>query len=106
MVRGEIYYADLGSGKGSEQSGVRPVIVIQNDHENKFSPTTIIAPITSIQKKFDKTHVTIECLRETSYILLEQMRVIDKTRMKKYICKADSMVMADVDRKILITLGI
>jgi mRNA interferase MazF len=106
VIKGEIYYADLGIGKGSEQNGVRPVIIIQNDHENKFSSTTIIAPITGQFKKFDKTHIILDCLKKKSNVLLEQMRVVDKIRLKDYICKVDDKTMIEINRKILITLGI
>ena len=81
IKRGEIYYADLSPAVGSEQDGVRPVLILQNDTGNKFSSTTIIAPITSVPKKrAQPTHVFIDCdfLESESVILLEQLRTIDK----------------------------
>lgn len=87
VKRGEIYYADLSPVIGSEQGGVRPVVIIQNDKGNKYSPTTIVAPITSRKKARIPTHVLIDnpCLKYTSLILLEQIRIIDKTRLREYI---------------------
>lgn len=86
IKRGELYYADLRPVVGSEQGGVRPVLIVQNDAGNKYSPTTIIAAITSKTKNAIPTHVDIHSseengLKEDSTILLEQLRTIDKTRI-------------------------
>jgi len=94
--RGELYYADLGIGVGSEQNGYRPVVVIQNDVGNKHSPTTIVAAVSTQIKSKAKlpTHfyVSHECgLVQPSIIMLEQIRTIDKTRMDKYIGKLYSL---------------
>lgn len=86
IFRGEIYYADLSPSKGSEQGGIRPVIILQNNVGNKHAPTTIVAPITSrLGKKQLPTHITFNgCgLSKDSVILLEQIRTIDKGRLKQ-----------------------
>ena len=89
-LRGEIYYANLDPVFGSEQSGFRPVLIIQNDIGNRYSPTVIVAPITSkpdVKAKLP-THCRLDlknCLNEPSVVLLEQLRTLDKRRFKKYI---------------------
>ncbi len=99
VKRGEIYYADLSPVIGSEQGGIRPVVIIQNDIGNKYSPTTIVAPITSKKKTRIPTHVLINnpCLKCTSLILLEQIRSIDKTRLKEYIGRLTSKELKKLD---------
>lgn len=108
--KGELYFADLSGTVGSEQDGVRPVLIIQNDVGNRNSPTTIIAPLTS---RHDKavlpTHITLDgkCgLSEKSIVLLEQIRTIDKCRLRGYIGKADAEMMKRVDDCIKISFGI
>ena len=109
VKRGEIYYADLSPVVGSEQDGTRPVLVIQNDTGNKFSPTTIVAAITS---KSDKaklpTHVIVhaEGLDVESVVLLEQIRTIDKCRLIRYSGKLDKSAMGRVDHAIIVSFGI
>lgn len=88
IKRGDLFYADLSPVVGSEQGGVRPVLIIQNDRGNKYSPTTIVAAITSQKKKATlPTHVPIKSggLPKNSYALLEQIRTIDKSRLKDKI---------------------
>lgn len=97
--RGELYYADLGTGIGSEQNGYRPVVVIQNDVGNKHSPTTIVAAISTQIKTKAKLpthfHVSPACgLAQPSIIMLEQIRTIDKARLEKYIGKLSFSDMA------------
>lgn len=109
--RGEIYYADLSPVVGSEQGGVRPVLIIQNDIGNRFSPTVIVAAITAqIQKAKLPTHVEVKAdkhgLEKDSVILLEQIRTLDKQRLTDRITKLDDEMMAKVDRAIEISLGI
>lgn len=107
--RGEIYYADLSPVVGSEQDGTRPVLIIQNDIGNKFSPTTIVAAITS---KSDKaklpTHVVVHAdgLATESVVLLEQIRTIDKRRLIRYSGKLDKAAMGMVDHAIIVSFGI
>ena len=89
IKRGEIYLANLNPSLGSEQSGIRPVLIIQNDTGNRYSPTVIVAPLTKIIKKEKlPTHILIhsnDFLRYNSLILLEQIRVIDKSRIISYM---------------------
>lgn len=111
VKRGEIYFADMGEGVGSEQNGIRPVLVLQNDVGNKFSPTTIVALITSINKKMNlPVHLeipkTISRLPQDSVVLLEQIRTIDKKRLLKKVSFLDSETMNEIDEKILISLGL
>ena len=96
--RGDIYYADLSPVVGSEQGGVRPVLVIQNDVGNRHSPTVICAAITSRMNKAKlPTHVEIDAKRyrivKDSVVLLEQIRTIDKKRLKEKICHLNDQVM-------------
>ena len=107
--RGDIYYADLRPVVGSEQGGVRPVLIIQNDIGNKHSPTVICAAITSkMNKEKLPTHVELNTKRcdmiRDSVILLEQLRTIDKQRLKERICHIDDELLKDVDRALMISL--
>ena len=107
--RGDIYYADLRPVVGSEQGGVRPVLIIQNDVGNKHSPTVICAAITSKMNKAKlPTHVELDTRRcdmvKDSVILLEQLRTIDKQRLKERICHIDDELLKDVDRALMISL--
>ena len=109
IKRGDIYYADLRPVVGSEQGGVRPVLIIQNDAGNRHSPTVICAAITSRMNKAKlPTHVelsTRECeISKDSVILLEQIRTIDKQRLKEYVCHIDGGMMRKVDQAIRISL--
>ena len=107
--RGDIYYADLRPVVGSEQGGVRPVLVIQNDIGNKHSPTVICAAITSKMNKAKlPTHVELNTRRcamvKDSVILLEQLRTIDKQRLKEKICHIDGVLLQEVDRALKVSL--
>jgi len=109
--RGDIFYADLSPVIGSEQGGVRPVLIIQNDVGNKYSPTVICAAITSqINKAKLPTHIEIDSVQSTlvkdSVILLEQIRTIDKKRLREKICRLDKALMRRVDRSIMVSLGL
>ena len=111
VKRGDIFYADLSPVIGSEQGGIRPVLVVQNDVGNKFSPTVICAAITSkINKAKLPTHVEIDAheseLVKNSVILLEQVRTIDKKRLKEKICHLDSELMKQVDKGLMLSFGI
>ena len=109
IKRSEIYYADLNPVKGSEQGGVRPVLIIQNDKGNKHSPTTIVAAITS---KLDKhrlpTHVGVKMdgLPLNSLVLLEQICTMDKSRILEYVGILDDETMVRVDAALIISVGI
>lgn len=111
VKRGDIYYANLSPVVGSEQGGHRPVLVIQNDVGNKYSPTVIVAAITSqISKAKLPTHVEISAkqfnLDKDSVILLEQLRTIDKRRLKEKITHLSEEVMTKVDEATRISLGL
>ena len=109
--RGEIYYADLSPSVGSEQGGLRPVVIIQNNVGNKHAPTTIIAPITSrLTKNLLPTHIPLAQgeggLSSNSLILLEQVRVIDKQRLKNRFGILSEDKMEQVNKAIKISLGV
>ena len=108
--RGEIYYADLSPVIGSEQGGVRPVLIIQNDVGNKFSLTVIVCAVTSrITKAKLPTHVELRAgefgLAKDSVVLLEQMRTLDKRRLKARVGEVDAIAMRKIERATLISLG-
>ena len=107
--RGDIYYADLRPVVGSEQGGVRPVLIIQNDVGNKHSPTVICAAITSRMNKAKlPTHVELNTRRcamiKDSVILLEQLRTIDKQGLKEKICHIDEELQQKVDEALMVSL--
>ena len=111
IVRGDIYYADLSPVVGSEQGGVRPVLVVQNNVGNKYSPTVIIAAITSqLDKAKLPTHIELKkdeyMLQKDSVVLLEQLRTLDKRRLKEKVSTIDSLKMHQVDVAMMISLGI
>lgn len=108
--RGDLYYADLSPVVGSEQGGVRPVLIIQNDVGNKYSPTVIIAAITSqINKAKLPTHIELSAehygLQKDSVVLLEQVRTLDKRRLKEKIGVIDNAKMKSINNALLISLG-
>ena len=106
VKRGQIYFADLSPVVGSEQGGLRPVVIIQNDIGNAHAPTTIVAAVTSVQTKSTiPTHIDIRILKD-SVILLEQIRTIDKRRLKNLVAEVDDEVMTQVDKAIKISLGV
>ena len=109
--RGDIYYADLRPVVGSEQGGVRPVLIIQNDIGNKHSPTAICAAITSQMNKAKlPTHVELDSSRyalvKDSVVLLEQLRTIDKKRLRDKVCHLDREILRKVERALLISLDL
>ncbi|NLY54998.1 MAG: type II toxin-antitoxin system PemK/MazF family toxin [Firmicutes bacterium] len=111
VVRGEVYFADLSPVQGSEQGGTRPVLVLQNDVGNLYSPTTIVAAVTSrIHKAKLPTHVVLPAARygleKDSLVLLEQIRTIDKHRLKEKVCKLDLEYMEKVNDALEISLGL
>ena len=111
MRRGDVYLADLSPVQGSEQGGVRPVVIIQNDTGNKYSPTVIVAAITGrINKAKIPTHVEIEKskykLDKDSVILLEQIRTVDKKRLKEKLTYLSDEKMKEIDNAIGISLGL
>lgn len=109
MRRGDIYYADLRPVIGSEQGGIRPVLIIQNDVGNKHSPTIICAAITSRMNKAKlPTHIELSTekydMDKDSVVLLEQLRTIDKKRLKDKVCHLDAQIMQKVNRALMISL--
>ena len=111
VKRGDIFYADLSPVVGSEQGGVRPVLIIQNDIGNKYSPTVICAAITSqINKAKLPTHIEIDAVKYTlvkdSVILLEQIRTIDKKRLREKVSHLDTAIMKKVNEALFISLAL
>ena len=109
--KGDIFYADLSPVIGSEQGGIRPVVILQNDVGNRFSQTTIVAMITSkITKAKMPTHISIDAekygLNKKSTILIEQIRTLDKRRIKEKLCKLNQEDIKKIDKAILISFGI
>ena len=109
--RGDIYYADLSPVVGSEQGGVRPVLIIQNDTGNRYSPTVIAAAITSQTGKANlPTHITLAArscgLTRESVILLEQVRTLDKSRLRERMGRLDEPAMHQVDSAIAVSFGL
>ncbi len=109
MKRGDVFYADLRPVIGSEQGGIRPVLIIQNDIGNKHSPTVICAAITSKMNKAKlPTHIELSSalynMDKDSVVLLEQLRTIDKKRLKDKICHLDGEIMKRVNRALEISL--
>jgi len=111
VKRGDIFYADLSPVVGSEQGGIRPVLVVQNDIGNKFSPTVIIAAITSqINKAKLPTHIEILAddygLSKDSVILLEQIRTVDKKRLRERIGRLDEELLEKVNEALTVSVGL
>ena len=111
VARGDIFYADLSPVVGSEQGGIRPVLIIQNNMGNKYSPTVICAAITSqINKAKLPTHIEISAekysLVKDSVVLLEQIRTIYKKRLREKICTTDNAFMMMINKALCISLGI
>ncbi len=111
IKRGEIYYADLSPVVGSEQGGVRPVLIVQNDVGNRYSPTVIAAAITSQRDKTElPTHIKLDAelsgLAKDSIVLLEQVRTIDKRRLKEKMGSLDGGAMNMVDKALYVSLGL
>ncbi len=111
IKRGDIFYADLRPVVGSEQGGVRPVLIIQNDMGNRHSPTVICAAITSKMNKAKlPTHVEITAdkygIVKDSVILLEQVRTLDKSRLRERVCHLDDDILKKIDQALLISLAL
>ena len=111
IKRGEIYYADLSPVVGSEQGGIRPVLILQNDIGNRYSPTIIVAAITSRTGKAKlPTHIALDGERhglpKDSVVLLEQIRTIDKRRLREHTGHADRSVMDQVDSALAVSFGL
>ena len=111
IKRGDIYYADLSPVVGSEQGGIRPVLIVQNDVGNRYSPTVIAAAITSRQSKTKlPTHIPIEAtgcgLTKDSVVLLEQIRTLDKRRLKEKMGAVDHQSMKEINQALSVSFGL
>ncbi|MDN6627133.1 MAG: type II toxin-antitoxin system PemK/MazF family toxin [Pisciglobus halotolerans] len=111
VKRGDIFYADLSPVVGSEQGGMRPVLVVQNNIGNHYSPTIIVAAITAkIQKGKMPTHVELSAkeyeIERDSVVLLEQVRTIDKQRLREKVTHLDNNMMAKIDEALRISVGL
>jgi len=111
IKRGDVFYADLNPVIGSEQGGIRPVLIIQNNIGNHYSPTTIVAAVTSrIKRAKMPTHVELPAskgyLAMDSVVLLEQIRTIDRSRLREKACALDNETLEKVDRAIEISFGL
>ena len=111
VKRGDIYYADLSPVVGSEQGGLRPVLIIQNDVGNKYSPTVIAAAVTSRMGKTKlPTHIDVHAeragLSRDSIVLLEQLRTLDKRRLREKLGHLDEQMMGEIDTAIAVSLGL
>lgn len=110
VKRGDVFYADLNPVIGSEQAGVRPVVIIQNDMGNKYSPTVIAIAITSKNKPTLPTHIPISSkytgLPKDSMILVEQIRTLDKSRLKEKLCTLDDDIMEKVKEAVKVSINI
>ncbi len=111
VKRGDIYYADLRPVVGSEQGGVRPVLIIQNDMGNRYSPTVICAAITSRMNKAKlPTHVALGAdhydIVKDSVVLLEQIRTIDKSRLREKVCHLDETILEEINSSLKVSLAL
>lgn len=111
IQRGDIYYADLMPVIGSEQGGIRPVVIIQNNTGNRHSPTVIVAAITSKQEKHPlPTHIRLDDgfhgLQKNSTVLLEQVRTVDRIRLKEYIGRLNATTIKNVNNAIVVSFGL
>lgn len=108
IKRGDIFYADLDPVVGSEQGGVRPVLVVQNNVGNKHSPTVVVVPISSVRKKDLPVHIQIRYsgVPRNSTVLAEQIRTIDRRRLQKYVGSLDREFMKEIDRILKISIGV
>jgi mRNA interferase MazF len=107
IKRGDIYYADLSPVVGSEQGGLRPTVIISNDIGNKHSTTVIVAAVTGNTKKMLlPTHAVVSALDTESIVLLEQIRTIDRIRLRNYIGRLDDVQISIVDRALAISIGL
>ena len=110
IMRGDLYYADLSPVVGSEQGGTRPVIVVQNNTGNEFSPTVIVAVLTTRTKRPMPTHIDL-CtgegnLTKDSTVMLEQLKTIDKTRLQRFIGSVTTQKMNEINQAMLVSLGL
>lgn len=105
IFRGDIYMVEINDSKDSEQRGIRPAVIIQNDTGNKYSPTTIVAFVTSRHKKNLPTHVKLHCrgLSKNSTVMLEQVRTVSVKRLLRYVCTLSKQDMKSIDHALRIS---
>ena len=109
IKRGDVFYADLDPIIGSEQGGIRPVLVVQNNVGNKYSPTVVVLPISSAKKNNMPTHIHIcgsKMMPKDSIVLAEQIRTIDRNRLLRYVGSVSLEIMEKVDRAVKISIGV
>lgn len=109
IKRGDIFYADLDPIIGSEQGGVRPVLVVQNNVGNRYSPTVVVLPVSSAKKNYLPTHIHVcgsKMLPKDSIVLAEQIRTIDRNRLKRYVGSVGFEIMKKVDKAVKISIGV
>ena len=109
IKRGDIFYADLDPIIGSEQGGIRPVLVVQNNVGNRYSPTVVVLPVSSAKKDYLPTHIHIcgsKMLPKDSIVLAEQIRTIDRNRLKSYVGSVGFEIMKKVDKAVKISIGV
>lgn len=108
IKRGDIFYADLDPVVGSEQGGIRPVLIVQNNVGNKYSPTLVVLPISSVRKKDLPVHIQVRCsgLPKNPTVLAEQIRTIDRRRLRKYVGPLDREFMKEINRILKISIGV
>ncbi len=109
IKRGDVFYADLDPIIGSEQGGIRPVLVVQNNVGNKYSPTLVVLPISSVKKTKMPTHICIygsKMLPKNSIVLAEQIRTIDRNRLQNYVGSVGLEIMEKVDKAVKISIGV
>ena len=109
IKRGDIFYADLNPVVGSEQGGIRPVLVVQNNVGNRYSPTVVVLPLSTAKKHYLPTHIHIhgsEALPKDSVILAEQIRTIDRNRLRDYIGSLDAEMMNEINKAMKISIGV
>lgn len=109
VKRGDVFYADLNPTIGSEQGGVRPVLIVQNNIGNKYSPTVVVLPISSAKRTNMPTHIRIcdsKMLPKNSIILAEQIRTIDRNRLRDYVGSVGLKIMEKVDKAVKISIGV
>ena len=109
IKRGDIFYADLNPVVGSEQGGIRPVLIVQNNVGNKYSPTLVVLPISTAKKHYLPTHIYIQgskALPRNSIVLAEQIRTIDRYRLREYVGSIDKEIMDEINRAMKISIGV
>lgn len=109
VKRGDVFFADLDPVLGSEQGGIRPVLVVQNNIGNRYSPTLVVLPLSTAKKNYLPTHIHIcgsKSLPRDSIVLAEQIRTIDRYRLREYVGSIDKEIMVEINRAMKISIGV